>query len=140
MKGKYISITNEVKEVATMDEPYRPHVINPAEFEIYIQLRKQYEQHIASLHTYPCSPECKGRFKDGEIIEGELKFKCSSLFPCCFCKNEYDCNKPAYIFHPLSHPLQGEDEDVLWQSVRENMILGWDNDDLKRHFTITRKQ
>ncbi len=117
--------------------------------DYYLDESKAWEDHLASLASYPVNGAVE--WKDGENVTGKFELKETFVhchghqFNTCFYdkknnKCERDCQISLYAY-----PLPQEGEEELWDEVLK--IIGayrpcFDNElkQLKQHFTIKRIQ
>lgn len=97
---------------------------------------EDYASHIASLRSYPILPGSKWEKTTG-LVEGvdfELQkgYSYVSFLP--------GSDDPIVTKLTVAVPLPpAERQEDMWQSVREDMLLGWTNEELQYKYIITRK-
>jgi hypothetical protein len=139
MKSTYNLSGNFLQELPEKSKPDATRILganpNGADYEVLDELIDEYNTHIASLRTIPCSEECKSVFKDKEIYEEGKDYMVTNYpIPAILPAD------PKYIAVPLSQPVQ---EDELWEEVyslasihlKPNAIKAF-----KQKFTITKKK
>ncbi len=137
----YHASENVIREKTTRTEPYKSYFNtrkSGVDMNSYSDALDNYNQHIASLKSYPCHISCKEVWKDGEDVTGKYGLKEENAGVTDDGQN--------YITHLTAYPLttQSESEDELWDEALEISIKTPSYEETKRQwkqsFTISRKQ
>ena len=142
-KYKYNKAENKIVQVASIEHPNKMFYMASDE-DFWNKDVSDYEEHIASLKTFPCHSSCIDIWEDGKEVEQDKDFE---LLPCC----DFMCDGTCVMHHSTliatpTPPVVNEDE--VWREatnilIGEAAVIPKRIDEiisiLKQHYTITKK-